>query len=192
LLRRRKERARETAADRSRVPVRWRALIVDCDGRLAELLRLVEQSPAGPLRDRLQELAVGATASVEEAVESAVRAGQVEALTATMDVDGITTAYKRSRRDAETAAQRGEVPQAMTDSVESLRRQHASVNRLLNAVDQTDERLAAVLARLTELVLSTAELAFRTSDDALDAVEARATSLATEAHALHAAFDELD
>jgi hypothetical protein len=166
-------------------------VIVDCDGRLAELARLVEQTAEGPLRTRLEDLAAGAAASVEEAVESAVRAGQVDALTDTMDVAGITAAYKRARRDAETAAQRGDVPPAVTDSVESLRRQHASVNRLLNAVEHTDERLSAVLARLTELVLSAAELAFRTSDDALEAVESRATSLATEAHALHAAFDEL-
>jgi hypothetical protein len=190
MLRRRRAKARP--ADRTAVPARWRPVILDCDGRLGELQRLVDQAHEGPLRDRLGELRDGASAAVEEAVSTTLRAEQVQRLTETLDMAAITDAFKRTRREHDEAAQRGEVPAALAESLASLRRQHESANRLLNAVEQADERMAAVRARLTELVLSAAELTLRTGDDALEVAEQRARALADEAHALRAAFAEVD
>ncbi len=192
MLRRRRDKGRAASPDRTTVPPRWRAVILDCDGRLAELQRLVDQAHEGPMRDRLGELRDGAAAAVDEAVSTALRADQVQQLTTTLDIAGITDAFKRARREADAAAQRGDVPPALAESLASLRRQHESANRLLNAVEQADERMGAVRARLTELVLSAAELTLRTGDDALELAEQRAKALADEAHNLRAAFAEVE
>ncbi len=173
------------------MPARWTATVAECDRLLGEIGRVVAGLPDGPMRARLGELRDGVAEGVEDAVRAAARAGEVERLTATMDLAGITDAFKRARRDADAAAQRGDVPVDLAERVESFRRQHESANRLLNSIEETDRHLTALRARLTELVLTAAELSISSTADTLDAVEARAGAVASEVNELRHAFDDL-
>jgi hypothetical protein len=165
--------------------------MAECDRLLGEIGRVVAGLPDGPMRARLGELRDGVAVGVEDAVRAAARAGEVERLTATMDLAGITDAFKRARRDADAAARRGDVPADLAERVESFRRQHESANRLLNTIEETDRHLTALRARLTELVLTAAELSISSTADTLDAVEARAGAVASEVNELRHAFDDL-
>jgi hypothetical protein len=127
---------------------------------------------------------------VDEAAQAAQRAGEIERLAATLDIEGVTASYKRAKREVEQASRRGEVPAPLAASLDSLARQHGSGHRLLNAVDQTGSHLEAVQARLREIVLSAAELALDGSRGDGSQAEAQAAALADEVRALRAA--ELD
>lgn len=184
-------RDRPAEEPRREVPDRWRPIILECDRLVAELDRLAASSPAGALRDRLEIVRSSAAASVEDAVAAAQRAGEVQRLAGTLDVAGITAAYKQARRDADAAATRGRVPDGLAASVASLQRQHASAHRLLNAVDETEGRLQAVRARLTEIVLSAGEMALGTSPAGTRPADEQVATLAAEVRLLRDAFDEL-
>ena len=187
----RRRKAAEAPSDRAEIPVRWRPIVLECDRLIGEIARTAERSADGPMRDRVIALRTEVTDALAEAVAATVRAGEVERLTQTMDLASVTDSFKRARREADAAAQRGPVPADLTAAVESYRRQHDSANRLLNSLEETDRHLTAMRARLTELVLTTAELALGTTTDALEVAEAQAAAVATEAHELRAAFAEL-
>lgn len=173
------------------VPDRWRPTILECDEILAELTRLAAAAPPGPLQDRLTAVGAGVAASIEEAVAVAQRAGEVERLASSFDVEGITAAYKRARREVAASAERGHVPEALSRSLESLARQHGSAHRLLNAVDETDGRLVAVRSRLTEIVLSAGELVLGGPGAGVGAAEVQVAALAADVAALRDAFADL-
>ena len=189
VLRRRRTRAVEATGDE--VPERWRGVLADCERLEAQLSRLLASVPGGPLQRRLGVLHDDVVASVAQAVAAARRAGDVERLASGLDVAGITAEYKRARRQVEEASARGAVPDALAGSVESLRRQHESAHRLLNAVDEAGERLEAVRQRLREVVLTAGELVVGAPQGGLDVAEQQAASLAAEVRALREAFVEL-
>ena len=189
VLRRRRTRAVEAAGDE--VPERWRGVLADCERLEAQLSRLLASVPGGPLQRRLGVLHDDVVASVAQAVAAARRAGDVERLASGLDVAGITAEYKRARRQVEEASARGAVPDALAGSVESLRRQHESAHRLLNAVDEAGERLEAVRQRLREVVLTAGELVVGAPQGGLEVAEQQAASLAAEVRALREAFVEL-
>lgn len=176
---------------RSEVPARWRAVITDCDRLLAEFGRLVSSSPDGAVRDRLDGVRVAVAQSVEEAVAATHRAAEIDRLAAAVGVEAVTAAYKTAKREADQAARRGEVPRELAASLDSLRRQHESGQRLLNAVEETADQIVAVRTRLSEIVLSAGELALGRSHGALEAAEGQAADLATDVHTLREALAAL-
>jgi hypothetical protein len=107
---------------------------LDARRRFAALLAGVRE---GPVRDQLVAAGERLDAGVLAVWDTAVRAGEIERTLATLDPDRVVDDYKRARRTE------GE------DELEAvLAQRFASVQRLLNALDDTDERLALLDARL--------------------------------------------
>lgn len=187
----RRRKAVEEGPARDEVPARWRSAVLDCDRTIAELRRVADGARPGPMRDRLEELRTEVAGNLATAVAATVRAGEVERLTGTIDLTQITTAFKAARREVEAAGQRGPVPDALQRSLDSLRRQHDSANRLLNSLEETDRHLDALRRQLTELLLTAAELALGTSGEGLALAQGQAEAIAAEADELRRAFAEL-
>jgi hypothetical protein len=163
----------------------------ECRRLADELARVVGSIGPGPVRERLDSFVQSAETSLYEVTNVVRRGGDIERLTATVDVAGITAAYKRAQREVETAAERGAVPERLTDELESLRGQHRSAQRLLNALDDIDGRVAAVQNDLRDLVLAAGEVSLTGSDTSMATIEARVDNLASDARALQAALAEL-
>jgi hypothetical protein len=132
----------------------------------------------GPSRDRLATLQSRVDAGVLAVWDTARRAGDIERTLATLGPDRVTAEYKQARRTA------GD------DNLEAaLAQRFASVQRLLNTLDDTDERLRLLDARLGAAVASAAEVAVGTAPP--DAVGEELESVVSDLEALRAALHDL-
>ncbi|HZM32828.1 MAG TPA: hypothetical protein VFB77_20165 [Acidimicrobiales bacterium] len=148
---------------------------LDARRRFAALLAGVRE---GPVRDQLVSAGERLDAGVLAVWDTAARAGEIERTLATLDPDRVVDDYKRARRTE------GD------DELEAvLAQRFASVQRLLNALDDTDERLALLDARLGAAVASAAEVALGTTG--AGALDAELDGVVGELESLRAALHEL-
>lgn len=151
---------------------------LDARRRYADLLDGVRD---GPARDRLVAAAARLDAGVAAVWEIALRATQVEEAVAALDPERVTDEYKRARRA-------GEAPELEA----ALAQRFGSVQRLLNALDDTGERLRLLDARLGAAVAGAAEVVLGVAGPAgTDPLGAELDGVVTELAALRAALDEL-
>jgi hypothetical protein len=151
---------------------------VEARRRFAAVLAGVRE---GPTRDRLVAAGSRLDAGVLAVWETAGRATQVERTLATLDPDRVTDEYKRAKRS-------GSDPEL--EQVLALR--FASVQRLLNALDDTDDRLRLLDARLGAAVAAAAEVALGAAGrGGADALDAELDGVVAELDALRDALTEL-
>lgn len=149
---------------------------LDTRRRYADVLAGVRE---GPVRDRLADAGGRLDAGVAAVWEIAQRATQVERTLAALDPDRVTDEYKRAKRagaDPELEA--------------VLAQRFGSVQRLLNTLDDTDERLRLLDARLGAAVAGAAEISLAGGSGA-DRLGADLDGVVTELGTLRAALDEL-
>lgn len=167
--------------DASAVSPRFSAAVVaslDARRRYAEVLAGVRE---GPVRERLDDVGARLEAGVVSVWDIARRATQVERTLAALDPDRVTDEYKRAKRA-------GDDPEL--EAV--LAQRFGSVQRLLNTLDDTDQRLRLLDARLGAAVAGAAEVALGASDAAgADRLGADLDGVVADLGALRAALDEL-
>jgi hypothetical protein len=135
----------------------------------------------GPVRDRLERTRKRLDAGVLAVWDTAARATDVERTLATLDPERVTAEYKRAKRA-------GDEP----DVEAALGQRFVSVQRLLNTLDDTDDRLRLLDARLGAAVAQAAEVALDVAGpSAADALDAELAGVVDDLAALRAALDEL-
>jgi hypothetical protein len=148
---------------------------LDARRRFAGLLAGVRE---GPVRDRLAAAGERLDAGVLAVWDTARRATDVERTLATLDPARVADDYKRAKRVE------GD------DELEAvLAQRFASVQRLLNALDDTEDRLRLLDARLGAAVAGAAEVALGTAGG--DALGAEMDGVVAELESLRAALHEL-
>jgi hypothetical protein len=151
---------------------------LDARRRYRELL---EGLRPGPIRDRLFSTGEGFDAGVLAVWETAERATDIERTLAALDSDRVTAEYKRAKRA-------GDVP----DVEAALGQRFVAVQRLLNTLDDTDERLRLLDARLGAAVAQAAEVALDVAGPAsADALDAELAGVVDDLAALRSALDDL-
>jgi hypothetical protein len=151
---------------------------LDARRRYAEMLAGVQ---AGPVRERLEASGARLETGVVAVWDVAQRATQVERTLGALDPERVTDEYKRARRsdaDPELAA--------------VLAQRFASVQRLLNTLDDTDARLRLLDARLGATVAGAAEVALGVAGaSGADAIGSDLDGAVAELDALRTALDEV-
>jgi hypothetical protein len=133
------------------------------------------------VRDRLERTREPLDAGVLAVWETALRATDIERTLATLDPERVTAEYKRAKRA-------GDEP----DVEAALGQRFMSVQRLLNTLDDTDDRLRLLDARLGAAVAQAAEVALDVAGPfAADALEAELTGVVDDLAALRSALDEV-
>lgn len=107
------------------------------------------------MRDRLDDLQTTVEAGVLATWAAAQRAQALEHAASGLDLARITAEHKAMRREL---AQAGESDDALTSRAEALAERHASAQRLVNAVDDAEEELTGLEARLDALAVRALEL----------------------------------
>jgi hypothetical protein len=153
------------------------AAALDARRRYAEV---VGRTRPGPVRDRLASLGGRVDDGVAAVWATVTRAGDIEATLAGLGPERVRDEYKQAKRS-------GSDPEL----VEALAQRFASVQRLLNTLDDTDDRLRLLEARLDATVARAAEVSLTASPDGADAVGAELDVVVGELTALGAALDEL-
>lgn len=154
---------------------------------------LVASCPAGPLQDRLVALAERVAAGVDAAWQIATRAQTAARTTDALRTDVVQAQLKDARRRLASAQQYGEDTSGAEEEVRLLSDEHASLNQLLNAIDDAGERLRmvdlkldAAVARVAQVVLSPDHMT------GLAAVDQDLASVIDELGALRAGLDEVN
>ena len=167
--------------DPAAVSPRFATAVADA---LAARRRYAEVLPGvrpGPVQDRLAGLGRRLEAGVAAVWDIAVRATQVERTLAALDPQRVTDDYKRVKREGGQA-----------DLEAALGARFRSVQRLLNALDDTDARLRLLDARLGAAVAGAAEVALGTAGAGeADAVGTEIDGVVADLAALRSALDEL-
>jgi hypothetical protein len=143
--------------------------------RFGEVLTGVRE---GPTRDRLVAAGARLDAGVSAVWDIAQRATTIERTLATLDPQRVADEYKQARRTG-----------ASPELEQALAQRFASVQRLLNTLDDTDERLRLLDARLGAAVAGAAEVALGAAGP--DALGAELDGVVGDLDALRTALDEL-
>lgn len=152
------------------VPRRFAEAVAEAVGARLRFRHVLDGLRPGPLRDRLGELSPKVDAGVLAVWETVQRAAEVERIAAGLDADGVLADYKRARRDPSTP------PELMA----ALEERFESVQRLLNVVDDVDQKLRLLDARLGAAVARAAELAVVATDDPSGALGAELDAVVSE------------
>ena len=143
---------------------RWRAPVEEAIATRARFRELVARVPDGPLRHRLDGLAERVDTGVLAAWATAERAQAAEHAMEILDPDRVSTRFKDARRRLDQARGTAADTAALEQEVAALSDQHASVNRLLNGLDDAAERLRVLDLRLDTAVARAAELVLHPGD----------------------------
>ena len=182
VLRRRKESDDPLArVDPGATSPRFAAAVAEALDARRRYRELLDGLRTGPMRDRLVLTADGLDAGVLAVWGAASRATEIERTLAALDPDRVTAEYKRAKRA-------GDAP----DVEAALAQRFASVQRLLNTLDDTDDRLRLLDARLGAAVAQAAEVALGISGPAAaDALDTELAGVVDELAALRSALDEV-
>lgn len=163
-----------------RVPARFSGAVqaaLDARRRYGDI---VARTRPGPVHDRLAALGARVDEGVAAVWDAATRAGDIESTLAGLDPARVTAQYKEAKRGATDP-----------ELAEALAQRFASVQRLLNSLDDTDERLRLFEARLDATVARAAEVSLSAAGDGLDAVSDELDGAVDDLTALHTALDDL-
>lgn len=169
------------AVDPAAVSPRFAPRVADALGARARYADMVAGVREGPTRDSLAAIGERVDAGVLAVWATAQRATEVERTLTSLGPERVAADYKQAKRAASD-------PQL--EAV--LAQRFASVQRLLNTVDETDDRLRLLDARLGAAVAGAAEVALGVAGAASpEALGAELDGVVVELDSLRRALDEL-
>lgn len=162
--------------DWATIPPRLRPYVDDAVDALDRWRRMVARHETGPLRDRFDTFTPRIRTAVDELRLTAVRVDEIERALAGLDPDRVAAEFKDARRRVAD----GDAPEEFP----ALEARFASVQRMMNAVADAEERmrlldvrLGAVVAQGTEVALIGSAADLRALDHDLDALTDELTNL---------------
>jgi hypothetical protein len=165
--------------DPSAAPPRFASAVSSALASRRRYGELVNGLRPGPVRDRLLALAEQLDAGVRAVWDTVQRAAEIERVLATLDPEDVTADYKRAKRS-------GAEPEVLA----AHEARFLSVQRLFNGLDDTDERLSLLEARLGGVVARAAEVAVAAGAGA-DDLDAELGEVVAELGALRVGLDDL-
>ena len=171
----------------------WRRFVQDALQARSRFRAAVDRAPAGPLHDRLREIASRVDDGVDEVWQIAQRGPHAWWRRVVASTPPSSTAAPRPWTPGPAARRRHAV--GPTDPVaQAIEVQRATASRMDAVIDRTRTELTVLDARLDEAVARTLELTTRASTDSagLAGLGSDVDSLVTEMEALRLALDETD
>ncbi|MFN8020069.1 MAG: hypothetical protein U0Q03_00955 [Acidimicrobiales bacterium] len=153
----------------------WRHHVAGAQSAQRRYLKIVAGMHEGPLRSRMADIGRQVDRGVAECWAIAKHGDQLDDTIRGLDASGVQARYDRAADDA---------------TRDSLRRQLDAVQRIREARAQTDSRLAALQARLGELVSQAAEVSI--GSDITDELGSAVDDVVVQLQALSQAVDEVN
>ncbi len=163
----------------------WRRYVQNALQARTRFSEAVERAPAGPLRDRLREIAARVDTGVEESWQVAQQGEALVQARRGIDLAAI---------DRQLQARTGEaVPEADDRVLQSLQGQRATATRLDGVIADTRDQLRVLDAGLDEAVARTLELsAHARAGGDVEGLGRDVDDLVSEVEALRQALEETD
>lgn len=190
MLRRRREQDPLAHVQPDAAPARWRGAVriaIEQRQRFAEVSALVDH---GPIRDRLDAMGTRVDGGVSAIWDLVQRGAVAERALAVTEPEAAADRLKSARRELAEAS--GARRADLETRVAALAASHAAAQRLWNTVEDLDDRLRLIDARLAALVAQAAQLAAGTVfDDGVDRAEQDLDAALVELDATRRALDEV-
>jgi hypothetical protein len=171
----------------ARVKEPWRSLVRQTVKTEQRFREVVAGTRAGPIRDRLAEVAEQMAVAVDESWNIAKRGDALDDAVAELDTDGIGRELATCEADLAVDSGRADL-QATADA---LRGQLESARRLAEVARDARDRLRRLNAQLNEAVARAVELSLGPSDvGALQPLGSDVDGLVSELEALRLALDD--
>ena len=174
--------------DPEQVPHRLRHHVTEALANRARYQQVVGAMQPGPIQDRMIANQARVDAGVEAIWATVSRIRDIERTVAALDPDSISAQLKAARRAAQAAGREDD------ELVSLLMSRFASTQQLLNAVDDVDDRLSLLDARLGAAVASAAELQLLAGSSAgasIDGLEAQLTGVVSDLTSLRDAMGSM-
>lgn len=139
---------------------------------------IVQQTPPGPTRERLEGLRGTVATAVSRVAEAVWRAANASAVAAGLDAAGATAELKEARRRLESNRRAGRDTGPLEAQVDALAERHRAMQDALNLAEDATSKLGEANVRLETLVARAATVAMRAGGgDPLDELEAELTDV---------------
>jgi hypothetical protein len=168
----------------------WRDFVRDALHAQARFDRAVQSSKAGPLRDRLAEIGERVKTGVSESWQVASRAQEISR--ALQLLDERETRAKLAALEQDTSRPSGRSSESRSRTEESLRAQIASAERMAAVVNDAQDRLRLLDARLDEAAARAVELSVAASDEGVLGLSSDVDDVVTDMEALRQALEETE
>lgn len=168
----------------------WRTAVEEAAAARARFTQLVAGVAPGPLRDRLDAIGTRLEGAVAQITDTAGRAHQIESTVAALGPTDVTDRLKDARRRLGSTPE-GPEAERLTAAVDALSAQHASLNRMRNAVEEAERGLRLLDLRIDAAVAQAAELALLGDAGGLSPVEDELQAVVDELSALRAGLTEV-
>jgi hypothetical protein len=165
--------------DPAAAPRRFAGAVADALAARRRFRELVDGLRPGPVRDRLADAGAQVDAGVQAVWDTVQRAGELERVLATLDPERVTDRYKQAKRS-----------DVAPEVLAAHEARFASVQRLLNALDDTATQLDLLDVRLGGAVARAAEVALAAGAGA-DELDADLARLVDDLDALRAGLAEV-
>jgi hypothetical protein len=162
----------------------WRSYVVGAQQSKERFDRMVHDMAAGPLKDRLSDLASRLDDGVAESWRIARRGNDISGALARLD----TVSAQAELAELRAATGNAILERSMAKTIEALEAQIASANRLQRTADDAKSRLRLLDARFDELVARGVEVSIGSGDT--DVLGNDVDGLVTELESLRMALEE--
>lgn len=166
----------------------WRGFVRGALQAQARFDRTVHAAKAGPLRDRLAEIGERVKTGVSESWQVANRAQDIS--TALEQLDTRDARAKLAALEQDTSQPSGRSSESRSRTEESLRAQIASAERMDAVVNDAQDRLRLLDARLDEAAARAVELSVEASDEGMLGLSSDVDDVVTDMEALRQALEE--
>lgn len=167
--------------DPALAPRRFARSVADAVDSRRRFRELVVGLRPGPVRDRLEGMATQVDTGVAAVWDTVQRVGEMERILAALDPERVTADFKQARRS-------GASPEVLAANEARF----TSVQRLLNTIDDTEERLRLIDVRLGAAVARAAEVALTSgTGTGTDELDAELAQVVDDLGALRAGLDEV-
>jgi len=165
----------------------WRGFVQDAIGARARFREAVDRTRSGPLQDTLREIADRVDTGVDECWLIANRGHSLVQTRQRID----TTSIDRELVEAEQTLGARPDDQRLIQTVESLRAQRATADRMDSVVEEARSQLRLLDARMGEAVVRALELSAQASVDAsVTSLSSDVDGMVTDMEALRQALEE--
>jgi hypothetical protein len=180
-------RRRRERIDPAAVREPWRTFVRKAVAARDRFDRAVAGTDPGPLRDRLSEMAAQVSIGATECWRIARRANALDEAVAQLDAPGVLAQLGRCQHELHEAPDRAE----LEATVDALRSQLDSAERLAGVAREARERLRRLDAQLDEAVARALELSLRAADAGeLDPLGSAVDGVVGELESLRQALEE--
>ncbi len=162
----------------------WRDFVRDALHAQARFDRAVQSAKAGPLRDRLAEIGERVETGVSESWQVANRAQEISRAVRQLDTRAARAKLAALEHDTSQPSD------SRSRTEESLRAQIASAERMAAVVNDAQDRLRLLDARLDEAAARAVELSVEASDEGMLGLSSDVDDVVTDMEALRQALEE--